>query len=99
MYWFLVLELDVLGHFGAASEQEAPGAFPDEGGRGLRRIVGRSEYGATSSTLHLRVLELLGEWGEEQGVGRGVPSCAWSNHWAWLWYLIRVRTAWVRWCS
>ena len=93
------MKLDVFGRFGAASERDAPGAFPVEGGAGVKEIVGRSEYGATSSTLHLRVLELLGEWGEEQGVGLGVPSCAWSNSWAWLWYSIRVRTDWVRWCS
>ena len=55
MYWFLVLELDVFGRFGAVSEQDAPGAFPDAGGGGLRRIVGRSESCATSTLTALAV--------------------------------------------
>ena len=77
VYSFLVL--DFLGVLGPPQSGTLRAPSQMRGGRGLRRIVGRSEYGATSSTLHLKVLELLGEWGEEQGVGRGIPSCAWSN--------------------
>ena len=79
VYWFLVLELDFWGILGPPQSGTLRAPSQMRGGRGLRRIVWRSEYGATSSTLHLRVLELLGEWEEEQGVGRGVPSCVWSN--------------------
>ena len=36
MYWFLVMKLDVFGRFRAASERDAPGAFPVEGGAGVK---------------------------------------------------------------
>ena len=73
MYWFLVTKLDVLGRFGAASERDAPGAFPVEGGAGVKEDSWAERVRCDVVNAAFEGAGVVGRVGRGAGGGAGRP--------------------------
>ena len=73
MYWFLVMKLDVFGRSGATSERDAPGAFPVEGGAGVKEDSWAERVRCDVVNAAFEGAGVVGRVGRGAGGGAGRP--------------------------